>query len=312
MLWYSCFIPRLSFLVSYRTAPSPGIFFICKQVGQKILGAKTEIVNCLLVVCTGKWRFKIVFRNLNCSTATKAALVWVINGSTPDSESLDTVRLFRLFLAFTTNILFEMRLWKTNKIKKPRMPPECQHGVKNKREMNNTVWHFSSMNFCIPWGILANVKISRLSTFSSWLCDLFPSWVGALGQRTSGINHITPRFRPINLTYGTIILNKEINANVCRHSLWEYRILNVSTVHLNGIWHLIWRYLSKPVSGGHLVLSGHDSIPRGLNTGFTVYVVLLTGWRLQLWCSSLWNVYPRTSKSWMPWRTSCACNQRSA
>ena len=44
-------------------------------------------------------------------------------------------------------------------------------------------------------------------------------------------------------------------------------ILNVSTVHLNGIWHLIWRYLSKPVLGGHY------SIPRGcpLNTGFTVF-----------------------------------------
>ena len=43
-------------------------------------------------------------------------------------------------------------------------------------------------------------------------------------------------------------------------------ILNVSTVHLNGIWHLIWRYLSKPVLGGHY------SIPRGcpLNTGFPV------------------------------------------
>ena len=49
-------------------------------------------------------------------------------------------------------------------------------------------------------------------------------------------------------------------------------ILNISTVHLNGIWHLIWRYLSKPVLGGHPVLSGHYSIPRGcpLNTGFTV------------------------------------------
>ena len=49
-------------------------------------------------------------------------------------------------------------------------------------------------------------------------------------------------------------------------------ILNVSTVHLNGIWHLIWRYLLKPVLGGHPVLSGHYSIPRGcpLNTGFTV------------------------------------------
>ena len=49
-------------------------------------------------------------------------------------------------------------------------------------------------------------------------------------------------------------------------------ILNISSVHLNGIWPLIWRYLSKPVLGGHPVLSGHYSIPRGcpLNTGFTV------------------------------------------
>ena len=49
-------------------------------------------------------------------------------------------------------------------------------------------------------------------------------------------------------------------------------ILNLPTVHLNGIWHLIWHYLSKPVLGGHPVLSGHYSIPRGcpLNTGFTV------------------------------------------
>ena len=49
-------------------------------------------------------------------------------------------------------------------------------------------------------------------------------------------------------------------------------ILNISTAHLNGIWHLIWRYLSKPVLGGHPVLSGHYSIPRGcpLSTRFTV------------------------------------------
>ena len=65
------------------------------QVGRKIVGAKIEIVNCLLVVCTRKWRFKIVFRKLNYSTATEAALVWVINGSISDSESLDT--------AFTAN-----------------------------------------------------------------------------------------------------------------------------------------------------------------------------------------------------------------
>ena len=49
-------------------------------------------------------------------------------------------------------------------------------------------------------------------------------------------------------------------------------ILNISTVHLNGIWHLIWRCLSKPILGGHPVLSRHYSIPRRclLNTGFTV------------------------------------------
>ena len=49
-------------------------------------------------------------------------------------------------------------------------------------------------------------------------------------------------------------------------------ILNASTVHLNGIRHLIWHCLSKPVLGGHPVLSGHYSIPRGcpFNTGFTV------------------------------------------
>ena len=55
-------------------------------------------------------------------------------------------------------------------------------------------------------------------------------------------------------------------------------ILNISTVHLNGIWHLIWCYLSKPVLGGHY------SIPRGcpLNTGFTVpadnVLTVCSGW----------------------------------
>ena len=50
-------------------------------------------------------------------------------------------------------------------------------------------------------------------------------------------------------------------------------ILKVSTVHLNGIWHLIWCYLLIPV------LSGHNSIPWRclLNTGFTVC------WPLQIY-----------------------------
>ena len=34
--------------------------------------------------------------------------------------------------------------------------------------------------------------------------------------------------------------------------------LNVSTVHLNGIWHLIWRCLLKPVLGGHPVTLQHS------------------------------------------------------
>ena len=65
--------------------------------------------------------------------------------------------------------------------------------------------------------------------------------------------------------------DKEINANVYHRSL-SGSILNVSIVHLNGIWQLIWHYLSKPVLGRHPVLSEHYSIPQGcpLNTGFTV------------------------------------------
>ena len=49
-------------------------------------------------------------------------------------------------------------------------------------------------------------------------------------------------------------------------------IVNVSNVHLNGIWHLIWRHLSKSVLGLHPALSGHYSIARGcpFNKGFTV------------------------------------------
>ena len=61
-------------------------------------------------------------------------------------------------------------------------------------------------------------------------------------------------------------------------------ILNISTVHLNGIWHLIWHYLLKPVLGRHLVLSGHYSIPQGcpLNTGFTVITKTQTDFQLKM------------------------------
>ena len=70
---------------------------------------------------------------------------------------------------------------------------------------------------------------------------------------------------------GTIIFNKEINANVYRHSLWEYS----KRFHCSFEWHLT----------PHMTLSiktcirrGHYSIPRGcpLNTGLTV--VSLFSW----------------------------------
>ena len=60
-----------------------------------------------------------------------------------------------------------------------------------------------------------------------------------------------------------VLFDKEINANLYRHCFWEYS----KRFH--------WRYLSKPVLGGHPVLSGHYSIPRGcpLNTGFTIWTL---------------------------------------
>ena len=69
-------------------------------------------------------------------------------------------------------------------------------------------------------------------------------------------------------------------------------ILNLSTVHLNGIWQLIWRYLSKPVLGRHPVLSGHYSIPWGcpLNTGFTV-VLLRSMMSLELLSSFIFSTH---------------------
>ena len=60
-----------------------------------------------------------------------------------------------------------------------------------------------------------------------------------------------------------VLFDKEINANLYPHCFWEYS----KRFH--------WRYLSKPVLGGHPVLSGHYSISRGcpLNTGFTIWTL---------------------------------------
>ena len=86
-------------------------------------------------------------------------------------------------------------------------------------------------------------------------------------------------------------------------------ILNVSTVHFNDIWHLIWRYLLKPVLGGHPVLSGHYIIPRGcpLNTGFTVAYLISLGNVIGgvlpsnelIW--TCWLMRPRSRPDWLYW-----------
>ena len=120
VLWYSCFIPRLNFLVSYSSDPSPGIFFVCKHAGRS-KDPRCENWNCQLLARFPypQTKIQIVFRKLlqyrhwSCfSLINKELYFWL--------ESRDTARLFRLFLAFTAKNYFEMRLWKTNIIKKPR------------------------------------------------------------------------------------------------------------------------------------------------------------------------------------------------
>ena len=129
----------------------------------------------------------------------------------------------------------------------------------------------------------------------------------------------------------TYLISLNLSCNLC---LWYYTnwstlikklmqtyivkvsgsILNISTVHLNGIWHLLWRYLSKPVLGGHPVLSGHYSIPRGcpLNTGFTV-LVSLESKRKKIDLSIFWGTWGKGGffiiKSWkyLKWIKHCIC-----
>ena len=59
---------------------------------------------------------------------------------------------------------------------------QCQHVLLKKKTKERWIGASFVNVFLHPWGILANVKISRLSAFSWWSCDLFPSCV-ALGLR---------------------------------------------------------------------------------------------------------------------------------
>ena len=66
--------------------------------------------------------------------------------------------------------------------------------------------------------------------------------------------------------------NDQLVQSNIKKLMQTYIVIVSGSIHLNGIWLLIWHYLSRPVLGGHPVLSGRYSIPRGfpLNTDFTV------------------------------------------
>ena len=105
VLGYFCFIPRLNFLVSYSSDPSPGIFFVCKHEGRP-KDPRCENWNCQLLArfLRPLMKIQIVFRKLlqyrnwSCfSLSNKWLYLWLLIARHCYR------RLFRLFLAFTAN-----------------------------------------------------------------------------------------------------------------------------------------------------------------------------------------------------------------
>ena len=99
----------------------------------------------------------------------------------------------------------------------------------------------------------------------------------------------------------THLISSNLSCNLClwywftkiKKSMQTYivivsgSILNVSTVHLNGIWHLIWRYLLKPVLGGHPVLSGHYKGVHLIQVSLYIFkMVILYFWHFLAFVSS--------------------------
>ena len=96
-----------------------------------------------------------------------------------------------------------MRLWKTNIIKKPRnlwMPPVPAWSVKKTKER----WTIEAFFVNIFLHPLRNPRLCKNKPFIG--LQLVVMWFIPLGQRTRGINHVTPRFRPITLTYLLILI----------------------------------------------------------------------------------------------------------
>ena len=106
----------------------------------------------------------------------------------------------------------------------------------------NVTWQTYLISFTVHYCILFRLVSIELV---SLIVRVLPIWVAIY-------------------VYGTydqlVLFNKEIMQTYIVKVSGS--ILNVSTVHLKCMWHLIWCYLLKPVLGGHPVLSGHYSIPR--------------------------------------------------
>ena len=100
--------------------------------------------------------------------------------------------------------------------------------------LDKLIWLVSSTDYCFVFHFVCIELVSLV-----WFLQIWPI-----------INYWSPLMTKLMQTYIIIISGS---------------ILNVSTVHLNGICHLIWCYLSKPVLGRHHVLSWHYSIfPKGV------------------------------------------------
>ena len=85
VLWYSCFIPRLNFLVSYSSDPSPGIFFVCKHAGRS-KDPRCENWNCQLLArflhpqmkIPSFFRKLLLYRHWSCfSLSNKRLYFWL-------------------------------------------------------------------------------------------------------------------------------------------------------------------------------------------------------------------------------------------
>ena len=151
---------------------------------------------------TRKWRFKVVVWKLTCSTATNAALIWVIKVSTSDSQSLDTARLFLALCVRITNSK-QVQLWYTNIIKKlEKLVNATRAGIELKNKRKNSRGFFFFNVFLHP---LRNPRQRKNKSFIG--LQLVVMWVNPLGRclahvgNKSNINSSFQANKPLILNF---------------------------------------------------------------------------------------------------------------